>query len=188
MLSLNSRRVLLSCAVLCALYWVAFWGEEWSKDRWRTAYSASQRPPVVDGLVLRFAPFLNKEPEVTPVGGATVVLVYSDECPYSQAQANDWLAIMKLPEADQVSDVLLVRTGIGRQIESALLEGIRNGRRRVQSVNVKDRIGFMEATGIAWTPATIVIDSGSHVRFVAERLDATSTVQVRRFVQISPPD
>ena len=175
------RKSLIPMFALVVLGW--FWFAYSSHGYWKrsagVALSGTHRPYVLAGLQIPLDRYL--VPSFHRESGSLYYLVFlsSDSCPHSEEQAARLSAwIESAPEVPPA--VLLTFDGVRvqRRLVAALVaRGV-----RFQQLTVGRQVAFSEDTGLAWTPAVLLLDQGLRVRLVAEALSPTVEAHLNELV------
>lgn len=151
---------------------VAFWSSYLVEKAYRSAWGEvvieSQRPPLLNGLRFRLDRFV--EPAVLP-GRAEryLVIVLSDQCRFSAEDMPRWTTLLRTLPFRETDEILLISTS-GRSAADELAKVAADRSVRTQRLDVVQRAGFSHQSGIAWTPATVVLDHEMRVRLASERV------------------
>jgi hypothetical protein len=168
---LGGKRLRLVAAVVAGASVVAFWSgvlaERTLRQAWGDVLIASHRPPLLNGFLFRLDRFV--EPAVMPESADRyLVFVLSDTCHFSSEELPRWAALLRtLPF--QSSDEVLLITVSGHRSADELADLAASRSIRARRIDVVQRAGFSQATGVAWTPATLLLDGDMQVRLVSER-------------------
>jgi len=101
----------------------------------------------------------------TPIPRVRLVLAFSDDCPACRRQAATWPELVRGLTSD---DEMVFLSFKGNQLIRETTQRLQERSIRWQLRTVTDSTGFGAVTGITATPAIIVLDKSSAVRFVTE--------------------
>ncbi len=165
-----------------AVFWASYATSVYLGRAWAQALRTTTRPPVVNGLPLRLAPFATLVRDSAPGLEAEryLVLVASDDCPYSEAEIPAWTELLR-GLAFRRADVVLLISLKGRRIPAAIEPVVRRRGVPYRLSEVANRVGFAEATGLAWTPETLVLDRHLRVRLATERVSDPASALIKRW-------
>lgn len=160
---------------LCGVLVVAWFWSEFALSRTLRANAASvlaapQRPSVVNGLLIRLDRYL-KQPLKPPVGEFCLLFVTSDSCSYSKSQVDSLLNLIR--RGEPLPSLILVSLSSHAQVQEPLVGALSARRMSYQQLTVTDSYAFSEDTGLAWTPAIVLLGRRMRVRLVTERLTPT---------------
>jgi hypothetical protein len=169
---LNGKRFRLAAALVAGASVVAFWSavlaERTLRQQWGNVLMSSHRPPLLNGFLLRLDRFV--DPAVMP-GSADryLAFVLSDACRFSAEDLPRWAALIRTLPFQSSDEILLItifgHQGVDELARVAALRSIRTRR-----IDVVQRAGFSQQTGVSWTPATLLLDGDMRVRLVSQRV------------------
>ena len=141
----------------------------------------------MSGLELPFDEYL--QPAFVPgtTSSRYLVLVSSDTCPYSRAEVKHWRELLQRAPFRHNDEVVFIST-LGNQIASELLPVLEQRHVHTQSLLVADKAAFVERTGIAWTPGTVVLDAAMRVRLAPERVTPAAQREITSFLSAVPQE
>ena len=169
---LLERRIRLVALVVAAGSILAFWSaslaESTLRRSWIQVRRETQRPPLLSGLFFRLDRFVS--PQVAPgTASRYLVIVLSDDCQFSAQQMPKWTTLIRTLPFRPSDEVLLITTS-GRIAADRLATFVASRSVRGRRIEIVQRAGFTQETGVSWTPATLVLDGRMRVRLVAERI------------------
>lgn len=135
-----------------------------------------KRPLVLNGLLFRLDRHLSRPPHGAGQSRA-LVLISSDACRYSWDELPRWRRLIAELHFDK-DDTLLLISLSGRAIQQHLEEAARLRQVVPLSSLVTDQVGFIQETGVSWTPHTLVLRD-SIVRTSSERVTPTVHVLIK---------
>ena len=100
------------------------------------------------------------------------MIVISDSCGICRAEVPTWHRLLaRLMMRD--TDKLILVAARGRTLADDLgVEAAKYGIRTFR-VTPTNRVGFSQETGIGWTPETLALDAGNHIRVSSEVVTPT---------------
>lgn len=165
-------RVALIGLIVC--FWWAYASNQ-DLRRSRLDYlQRSPRPFLLNGTALALEQFVEPQLARTRRTGNYLVLVSSDECPFSRQAVSPWSELLERIHFREHDSVVLLSAD-GGEIPRQLIEVLQRRRVPHQLLRVTNQNAFAQATGLSATPTTIVLDADARVRYVSGRLtDGTS--------------
>jgi len=160
---------------LCGVLVVCWFWSEFALSRTLRANAAGvlaapQRPSVVNGLLVRLDRYLG-QPLQPPVGEFSLLFATSDSCSYSKSQVDSLLNLIR--RGEPLPSLILVSLSSKAQVQEPLVRALSARHISYQQLTVADSAAFSEDTGLAWTPAILLLDRHMRVRLVTERLTPT---------------
>lgn len=164
----------IACVVL---FWFAYGANQALGNRWGAYLRQPSRPPLLNGLELPTS-FFKERPALSSADARYLLLISSDTCQYSEAESRNWISFLREATFRPTDRVWLITTNgarIPQKVQLVLKErGISH-----EIIQVADQTAFTQGTGIAWTPATVLLDSNFAVRLSAEQLSPSISQLIR---------
>jgi hypothetical protein len=153
------------------------------RRRWSALNDVSKRPFVLNGLTLQLegsvVPSLDRRENAHT---KYLVLVSSDECSVCQEQVDDWVDLMGRLQLSGDSEVVHITTNGTVLPERVRLVADRRGI-PYRVLQVTNQAQFVEETGLAWTPALLLLDADLSVRLVTTQLSSSAVTAIEGFLQ-----
>lgn len=147
------------------------------RARWTRHMQETTRPAVLNGLEVRLDRHL--EPAVQTAGphGRYLVLISSDHCPYSLAEVDGWRELLgRVPFRSDDAVIHMSVSGTGVASALADMEHV-----PLQFLQFTDYAAFAEETGLASTPAVVLLDARFRLRLASSRITPTVAKHVVNF-------
>jgi hypothetical protein len=183
------RRRLQWIPHLCSVLLVAwFWSQFAANSHLRTgaaaALSATQRPYVMNGLLIRLDRHVS-EPFIPARQGYQLLFLTSDLCPHSRRQADNLRTLIE--HGERFPFVILASFDSGAITHRPLAAALTARGIRYRRLHITNQPAFSEDTGLAWTPAIAVLDRDMRVRFVTEEITPTVVARLRELLGSEDP-
>ena len=135
-------------------------------------------PPLINGFRIiprganRIIRLSSADGEASPVG-RTLFIVSSDTCRFCLQSVETWQRLLSsLPLG--ASDQVIVASYVGEAIPEALATLLLKRQVRVKVLEIRRRWEFAQSTGVKATPALLLLDRDSRVRFRTTHVDNES--------------
>jgi hypothetical protein len=154
--------------VLLILFWFLYLSHASLGRTKRSDLGSTRRPFVLNGLHLAL------DRSVTPAldrqgrDGRLLVIVSSDTCKYTQSEIRPWQSLLRSVPF-KPSDMVVVVTFDGDHIPGQLIPILDQRHIEYQILHVTNSVGFIETTGIAYTPGLLALDTGLTLRLAPIR-------------------
>jgi len=168
-------RPILGAAVVL-WFWYAYSSHTRLKQAAGIALATTQRPYVLAGLHINLDRYLTPQFRPEPGVGYYLVFVSSDSCRHSEEQAA--VLLRWLRRANVVPATVLISFDEGSKLQPPLVSALQERKVPFQRLKIQNQAAFSEDTGLAWTPAILIVDSGLRVRLVTEHLSASAEERI----------
>jgi hypothetical protein len=174
---MQTKKLFLCGLTLVALFWSTDLADRLTMAEFRQSRANSPLPFVLGGFNLT----LNRL--VAPIeltGHRTLMMVLSDECPYSKrsvAGVAELSKRLRLSDSDQLVVVLTKGDGLNNELKKAMTVGDRS----MSFVHVVSQAAFAQSTGVSWTPEFLAVDHAGRIRIASERLNNEVIAQIVEF-------
>ena len=147
------------------------------RARWTRQIVETSRPAVLNGLEVRLDRHLEPAVRTTGGRGRYLVLISSDQCPYSLAEVDRWRELLaRVPFGPDDTVIHMSVSGTGVAGELADMEHV-----PFQFLQFTDYAAFAQETGLAWTPGVAVLDARFRLRLASSRVTPTVAKHVANF-------
>jgi hypothetical protein len=174
------RIVTFIAIAITTAFWLTASAHSGLRIRWSELQLGSQRPFVLNGLILRFDRHVRPTLKIGDRTSRYLVLVSSDECPVCLDAVDSWVSLLDRLKFEPTDYVVHVTTR-GMMIPNTIAAALKSRNVGRQILRVDGQAGFAEETGLAWTPAVILLDAGLRVRLISSQV----TPAFRREVEAS---
>jgi hypothetical protein len=175
----------MTAVLVVVWFWYTYSSHARLKQAAGAALAATHRPYLLNGTQVRLDRYLSPAFQPEPRHRYYLAFVSSDSCKHSQTQARALLRWLERTRA--IPPTLLISFDEGSLLQPALVAALSKRNVPYQRLRIRQQAAFTEDTGLAGTPAILILDSDLRVRLVAEGLSPAVEARIAQLVNEGAP-